>query len=101
MCREIEKIFNLMAQYIINIVINNGKSTIIKCVSKKYKDIEEVMEISRDWKDYEIIDMANGEKLERWGDVILIRPDPQAIFKTDRKEFTKLYLECEKLLFCG
>ena len=39
------------------------------------------MEISRDWKDYEIIDMANGEKLERWGKYILIRPDPQIIWK--------------------
>ena len=39
------------------------------------------MIISRDWKDYEILDMANGEKLERWGDIILIRPDPQIIWK--------------------
>ena len=39
------------------------------------------MEITRDWKDYEIIDMADGEKLERWGNIILIRPDPQIIWK--------------------
>lgn len=39
------------------------------------------MEISRDFKDYEIIDMANGEKLERWNNIILIRPDPQIIWK--------------------
>lgn len=39
------------------------------------------MEIARDWKDYEILDMANGEKLERWGNIILIRPDPQIIWK--------------------
>ena len=39
------------------------------------------MEIARDWKDYEIIDMANGEKLERWGNITLIRPDPQIIWK--------------------
>jgi len=39
------------------------------------------MEISKDWKDYEILDMADGEKLERWGDIILIRPDPQIIWK--------------------
>ena len=39
------------------------------------------MDIARDWKDYEIIDMANGEKLERWGNVTLIRPDPQIIWK--------------------
>ncbi len=39
------------------------------------------MEIARDWKDYEIIDMADGEKLERWGNIILTRPDPQIIWK--------------------
>ena len=39
------------------------------------------MEITRDWKDYEIIDMADGEKLERWGNIVLIRPDPQIIWK--------------------
>ena len=39
------------------------------------------MEIARNWKDYEILDMANGEKLERWGNVYLIRPDPQIIWK--------------------
>ena len=39
------------------------------------------MEVASNWKDYEILDMANGEKLERWGNVILIRPDPQIIWK--------------------
>ena len=39
------------------------------------------MNISNDWKDYEILDMANEEKLERWGDVYLVRPDPQIIWK--------------------
>ena len=39
------------------------------------------MIISKDWKDYEILDMANGEKLERWGNIYLIRPDPQIIWK--------------------
>lgn len=39
------------------------------------------MEIAKNWKDYEIIDMANGEKLERWANVYLIRPDPQIIWK--------------------
>ncbi len=38
------------------------------------------MEIANKWKDYEILDMANGEKLERWGKNILIRPDPQIIW---------------------
>ena len=39
------------------------------------------MNVANNWKDYEILDMANGEKLERWGDVLLIRPDPQIIWK--------------------
>ena len=39
------------------------------------------MEISREWKDYEILDMSDGEKLERWNNIILIRPDPQIIWK--------------------
>lgn len=39
------------------------------------------MNLANNWKDYEILDMANGEKLERWGDIVLIRPDPQIIWK--------------------
>ena len=39
------------------------------------------MDVAKDWHDYEIIDMANGEKLERWGDILLVRPDPQIIWK--------------------
>lgn len=38
------------------------------------------MWITNDWKDYECIDTSNGEKLERWGDIILCRPDPQVIW---------------------
>lgn len=40
------------------------------------------MDVARDWKDYKILDMANGEKLEKWKDVILVRPDPQIIWKS-------------------
>lgn len=36
------------------------------------------------WKNYELIDASDGERLERWGDVILIRPDPQVIWKTKK-----------------
>ncbi len=39
------------------------------------------MILANNWKDYEILDMANGEKLERWKDIILVRPDPQIIWK--------------------
>lgn len=40
------------------------------------------MWIADQWKDYEVLDTSNGEKLERWGDYILVRPDPQVIWKT-------------------
>ncbi len=36
------------------------------------------------WKDYEVLDTSSGEKLERWGDYILVRPDPQVIWNTRR-----------------
>lgn len=37
------------------------------------------------WNDYELIDTSAGERLERWGDIILIRPDPQIIWNTPKK----------------
>ena len=45
------------------------------------------MRLAKDWKDYEILDMASGMKLERWGDVILNRPDPQIVWneKTNKE----------------
>ena len=39
------------------------------------------MLLANEWKDYQLIDMANGQKLEKWGDIILSRPDPQIIWK--------------------
>ena len=42
------------------------------------------MRVADQWKDYEIIDTSGGEKLERWGDVLLIRPDPQIIWNTPK-----------------
>lgn len=44
------------------------------------------MWIATDWKDYEVIDTSGGEKLERWGKYILVRPDPQVIWDTPKKE---------------
>ena len=44
------------------------------------------MFIADNWKDYEVIDTSKGEKLERWGQYILVRPDPQVIWDTPRKE---------------
>lgn len=43
------------------------------------------MWIADNWKDYEVIDCTDGEKLERWGDYLLVRPDPQVIWTTPKK----------------
>lgn len=43
------------------------------------------MRVYDNWKDYELIDCSDGERLERWGDVILIRPDPQIIWSSGKK----------------
>ena len=45
-------------------------------------DRENTMWIADNWKDYEVLDTSSGEKLERWGDYILVRPDPQVIWNT-------------------
>ncbi len=42
------------------------------------------MFVANEWKDYKLLDTSNGERLEKWGDYILIRPDPQAIWNTPR-----------------
>ena len=44
------------------------------------------MWIADGWKDYEVIDTSSGEKLERWGDYTLVRPDPQVIWNTPRSD---------------
>ena len=64
------------------------------------------MNIANEWKDYEILDMANGEKLERWKNIVLVRPDPQIIWKdkTFQKNGTKqmLYIkEATKVVEVG
>ena len=43
------------------------------------------MWIAENWKDYEILDTSEGEKLERWADYILLRPDPQVLWNTPKK----------------
>lgn len=40
------------------------------------------MWIANNWKDYEVLDTSGGEKLERWGKYLLVRPDPQVIWNT-------------------
>ena len=44
------------------------------------------MWVSDKWRDFELIDCSRGEKLERWGDYTLVRPDPQAIWDTPRRD---------------
>lgn len=43
------------------------------------------MWIADNWKDYEVLDTSGGEKLERWGDYLLVRPDPQVIWTSEQK----------------
>ena len=43
------------------------------------------MWIADGWKEYQVLDSSGGEKLERWGDYILLRPDPQVIWNTEKK----------------
>lgn len=40
---------------------------------------------AENWKDYELIDTSDGERLERWGNYILVRPDPQVVWKNNKK----------------
>ena len=51
------------------------------------------MEVANNWSDYEILDMANGEKLERWKNITLIRPDPQIIWKD--KSYPELWKKAD------
>lgn len=51
------------------------------CLEKGKKN----MWIADDWKDYEVLDCSQGEKLERWGKYTLVRPDPQVIWNTPKR----------------
>ena len=59
-----------------------------------------MIKVSNEWKDYECISAGNGEKLERWGNVIFRRPDPQAMWPIKHNELWKnpdgLYHRSEK-----
>ena len=41
---------------------------------------------ANNWKDYELLDASDGERLERWGKYILVRPDPQIIWQSERRQ---------------
>jgi len=44
------------------------------------------MRCSKDWQDYQLIDCSCGEKLEIWGKEVLVRPDPQVIWKSEKED---------------
>ena len=50
------------------------------------------MFLAKDWKDFAILDAGNGNKLERWGDVTLLRPDPQAVWPMEPHTADAVYL---------
>ncbi len=56
------------------------------------------MKIASEWKDYEIIATGGGEKLERWGDIVLLRPDPQVIWdaQTDLSKYKGLHARYDR-----
>ena len=45
------------------------------------------MKLATDWKDYTILATGGGYKLERWGGIVLLRPDPQVIWEGSRDLF--------------
>ena len=53
------------------------------------------MIVANEWKDYKIIDMANGQKLEKWGKITLSRPDPQIIW--NEKSFPNLWKKADAI----
>lgn len=55
------------------------------------KEVLIIMWIADGWKEYEVIDISKGEKLERWGDYLLVRPDPQVIWDTPAKPWLEAY----------
>ena len=47
------------------------------------------MFLADSWTDYEVLDTGDGEKLERWGDIVLRRPDPQTIWPKAQEKLWK------------
>ena len=57
------------------------------------------MWIADGWKDYEVLDTSGGEKLERWGDYLLVRPDPQVIWNTKKEYPSAIHILLVSFLF--
>ena len=75
--RQIKKLSNLILFFRLHIL----NIFIVTPINNIYEKGGNIMRYSKELKTYEILDMADGEKLERWGKYILIRPDPQIIWK--------------------
>ena len=63
------------------------------------------MWIADKWQDYELLDCGGGEKLERWGRQVLVRPDPQAIWETPHanpgwRQANARYLRSRRRISC-
>ena len=56
------------------------------------------MKLANEWKDYELLEMKNGMKKERWGEYVLVRPDPQIIWGDDSnfKDYDAIYYRSDK-----
>ena len=57
------------------------------------------MFLSKKWKDYELLDAKNGEKLERWGKIILRRPDPQIVWDVPENELSEAWKNADAHYF--
>ncbi len=53
------------------------------------------MKIAKDWKDFQVVSTSDGEKIEKWGDVVLMRPDPQVIWHVEEPKL-KLHAKYER-----
>ena len=56
------------------------------------------MRIAENWKDYKMIDTSSGDKLESWGGKVLVRPDPQIIWKSPKR--SDLWLKAIAFKLC-
>ena len=54
-------------------------------LSRLKRERRTLMRPADSWKDYELLDATDGNRLERWGETILIRPDPQVVWKTPKQ----------------
>lgn len=74
-----------MTVFSISIILNRDFAAKRQSSGKTMKkETVNNMWVADGWKDYEVIDCSRGEKLERWGKYLLVRPDPQVIWDTDR-----------------